>query len=811
MAGLAVLVLSGCASPFSPSVHPTRLTLANRIEDSRAVDLDGDGRDELVRRGYTTKSGEKVPQSILIQALTGRAVAQVNFPGRVTNVEFADLTQDGRLELVAPVVTGDSLFYGVVNAEGEKLHQLFVVSGTPRQEPWGSIAWDPRKSSLRLADVTGDGRKELISFLTTGFARQPRGVWVHTYPEGEQVGHQRIGAMTRYPTYFGNVDEDPHPEWLFGSKATNNGAEAAGMRDDKAYLGAIEVRTNPRVQWSRELGETFSGAALSYGDLDGDGTTEFVGLRKPRAGRRMASPLLQIDPATGDTRQRFRSTAILQEVNVAGVGPGQKERVVVRDAEGTIRVLDSAFDVRHRRTFEISLRRMSVLPDVTGDGREELFLRTEKGTLWLRPDLSVRASTPHTGGIQLIKTGTGQQPRIGVSAQEGDMILLRIVEHPWWWVYRYGPISGFVLLGIGVLAGGVFGWRWYRRAQLREAVRRQVAKRSDQEWVLVTPRGQIGATSSGLAQVLGLDEPSTVDRDALRAHCPALYDYIGALRREPTSPQATEIMIEGRSFTVTNIPLTEVDGPYWLVWLRPSGLTADGSSGAGRLVVERVAHDLKNPLTSILLTLQRLQMEYWETVPDAAEDLDAYTERIEERVASLRRMTTNVLKIVGKEDLRRTSTDLSAFVDEVADTVAKDLPPDIELCLDLAEDLPVVSVDRDQIHSILENLVSNALEAMPEGGRITLTTRLERNLSFENTPPHDYVILEVLDTGTGMTPATRQRLFEPGFSTRDDTGLGLALVRKIIDDHGGHIDVNSERDVGTSITLYLPLTDEAGE
>jgi hypothetical protein len=226
-------------------------------------------------------------------------------------------------------------------------------------------------------------------------------------------------------------------------------------------------------------------------------------------------------------------------------------------------------------------------------------------------------------------------------------------------------------------------------------------------------------------------------------------------------------------------------------------------------MAQRVAHDLKNPLTSILLTLQRMQMAYRDEAPELADTLDDYTERIEERIGSLRRMTTNVLKFVGKEEPRRTPTDLSAFLEDLGDTVEQGLPPDIELRRQLDDELPAVPVDQDQLRSVIENLVSNAVEAMPEGGVVTINTRLARDLYFDEEPVRDHVVVEVLDTGVGMTADERERLFEPGFSTRDDTGLGMALVQKIIDDHGGHVEVESEPDVGTSITLYLPATPDA--
>lgn len=803
-----LLLTAGCASPYEPDVHPTHLSPIEQTHDFRSVDLDGNGRDELVRRGSSPGGPE---QSVFIRSLSGRAVAQVNFTGRLPRLEFADVTRDGRLEIIAPVVQADSMFYNMVSANGEKLARFFAVSGEPRREPGGTIRWDFRSTSLRLSDVTGDEASELISFFTTGFARQPRGVWIHTYPEGRQVGHQRIGALVRAPSYFGDVDDDASPEWLFGSKSTNNGANTGGFSDDRAYLGAIEVTSSPKVEWRREMGETFSAARLRHGDLTGDGQPEFIALRVPRAGRQeKKSPLHHIDPVTGKTLQRYTPEAILHSVHVGTLGKNGDDRVLPRNANGTLRLLGPELDVLRERTFEEDIQSVQVLTDVNGDGRDEIVVHTEAGTLWLRPDLTTLAATQRRGNWQVVRTGLGTSPRITIAEEEGSMTHFRAVENSFWWAYRYGPVAGLLLGVLVVVGGGLVGARRYRQLRLREAVHEQVVTHSDREWLLVHPRRGIQRTSTGVSRLLGVGEEQAVDRAVLRERVPKLADHLERLAADPAGPEAEEITVEGQVITVSCTPLeiTRNGRSYWLVWLDPS--TSDKQYRVQSLMAQRVAHDLKNPLTSILLTLQRMQMAYRERDSALADTLDNYTGRIEERIASLRRMTTNVLKFVGKEGLRRTPTDLSAYLDELAGTIEQGLPPDIELRRGFDDDLPAAAVDHDQLRSAVENLVSNAVEAMPEGGVLTLSTRLARDLCFEEDPTaRDYVIVEVRDTGVGMTAAERTRLFEPGFSGRDNTGLGMTLVQKVVDDHDGRIEVESEPDVGTSTTLYLPTDSDA--
>ena len=121
--------------------------------------------------------------------------------------------------------------------------------------------------------------------------------------------------------------------------------------------------------------------------------------------------------------------------------------------------------------------------------------------------------------------------------------------------------------------------------------------------------------------------------------------------------------------------------------------------------------------------------------------------------------------------------------------------PPITPELHLDENLPAIQADQAMLHRAIENLVLNAMDAMPSGGVLMLRT------SHQNGGVH----LEVSDTGTGLTPEECERLFTPYYTTKQHgTGLGLAIVQSVVSDHGGRISVESETGVGTSFHIDLP-------
>ena len=140
---------------------------------------------------------------------------------------------------------------------------------------------------------------------------------------------------------------------------------------------------------------------------------------------------------------------------------------------------------------------------------------------------------------------------------------------------------------------------------------------------------------------------------------------------------------------------------------------------------------------------------------------------------------------------------------------------DIELVSSLAPRLGLVMADPDQIHQIIMNLAVNARDAMPNGGRLEITTaevELDETAAdaHPDAAPGRYVQLTVTDTGTGMTEEVRRKIFEPFFTTKEQgkgTGLGLAMVYGTVRQHDGWIEVKSELGRGSTFRIHLPCID----
>ena len=178
-------------------------------------------------------------------------------------------------------------------------------------------------------------------------------------------------------------------------------------------------------------------------------------------------------------------------------------------------------------------------------------------------------------------------------------------------------------------------------------------------------------------------------------------------------------------------------------------------------------------------------------------------------------LVRQILTFSRKNEVRFAPFDLNQHVRDLIALLAETFPRTVAFEVRLADKLPPLLADQNQVQQILLNLCVNARDAMPTGGTITVSTELRPGADIAHLTGVDvrksYACLRVADTGTGMTPAVRARLFEPFFTTKpgsQGTGLGLAVVYGIVTSHKGFIDVESTPRVGSTFLVGLPLAEE---
>ncbi len=229
---------------------------------------------------------------------------------------------------------------------------------------------------------------------------------------------------------------------------------------------------------------------------------------------------------------------------------------------------------------------------------------------------------------------------------------------------------------------------------------------------------------------------------------------------------------------------------------------------AWREVARRIAHEIKNPLTPIQLSAQRIRRRFRDRLPEGDADTKVFDECVDTitaQVETLKLLVNEFSNFARLPAADPKPDDLNRIVLDVVASYADTEGVTLETALDPT--LPAVELDREQIRRALGNLIENAIAAIreprapggPEGtGRIEVRTVHDGLLGTAR--------LEVGDNGPGIRPEDRRRIFEPYFSTRrSGTGLGLAIVSRIVADHHGYIRVHDDRPRGTRFVIELPV------
>lgn len=227
-----------------------------------------------------------------------------------------------------------------------------------------------------------------------------------------------------------------------------------------------------------------------------------------------------------------------------------------------------------------------------------------------------------------------------------------------------------------------------------------------------------------------------------------------------------------------------------------------------------IAHDFNNILTGITGHIQLAQMDLSPNDPiyEMLGEINAAADRASD-------LTRQLLAFSRKQIIEPKIINLDDLINNMHKMLGRIIGEDIEITIEQTKNLGQIKADAGQVEQIITNLAVNARDAMPKGGKLNIKTS---NVSLDdeycklhpNLEQGEYVKLSISDTGEGMDEETQKNIFDPFFTTKAEgqgTGLGLATAYGIIKQHGGHVEVQSEQDKGTTFEIYFPMVQEKAE
>jgi two-component system nitrogen regulation sensor histidine kinase NtrY len=326
--------------------------------------------------------------------------------------------------------------------------------------------------------------------------------------------------------------------------------------------------------------------------------------------------------------------------------------------------------------------------------------------------------------------------------------------------------------------------------------------------VSLDPAGRLTTMNGAAARMLGVPAETAVGQSFRQLFTGEHLSEVGALVkrmdrvRHGTLEREMRFRRDGHAVTLLGsaTALHGPDGEYAgmvLVFDDLTELLKAQRLAAWREVAQRIAHEIKNPLTPIQLSAQRLRRRLAERSPEDRRLVEECTGTISQEVEGLKHLVDEFSRFARMPALQPKPTDLNRLLEGVT-ALYRESHPALALKTFLTPDLPTLEVDPDQIKRAALNLVDNAVEAVGGAGEVTVQTLF--------IPDMKRVQILVTDMGVGIPPEDKEKLFLPYFSTKTaGTGLGLAIVHQIVTDHGGSIWLEDNPPKGSRFVIELPL------
>ena len=332
--------------------------------------------------------------------------------------------------------------------------------------------------------------------------------------------------------------------------------------------------------------------------------------------------------------------------------------------------------------------------------------------------------------------------------------------------------------------------------------------------IVLDPDGEINFTNNSANVLLNYNK-KTKTQNRLSDIFPELNSLFLKLKKSRSENLQSEIKLvrSGRveNFLVRMAPMNEDENlkGYVVAFDDVTSLVSAQRSAAWGDVARRIAHEIKNPLTPIQLSAERISKKFSPLLGDNSEGLRDMIEVITRQTDDIRRIVDEFSKFARMPELRRKNEDLNALV---AATVSLQQAgqPNVFISLSKPKYPIITSIDATLINQALTNILKNAGESIETRMRTSSTSNEDGiiEVSLENSS--DRIVVKISDNGVGL-PQDRLRLFEPYVTTREKgTGLGLAIVKKIIEEHGGTLKLNDSDPfeksgiIGASVTIELP-------
>lgn len=781
----------------------------------KIVDFEGDGTSEiLLIHKYADPNSGQMPFVTGLDVSLQKTAFQCNFNGSI-QAECLDVNDDEMQEIVVFEQIESMIFMNILNHKGNHLKKFPVVTAEPRR----NRPWTCGVTLAGMLDANDDGHRDLVLCVDTGFAYQPRGIQVYDFLTTELIWSYPTGTRTM-GAKISDLNGDGSSEILIQSDAPGNGWGEVinGTDDSHSYLMILNHKGE--MLTCRNMGKEFSTVHPIAHDFNYNGTPEILVLKKSHGQQPPEKSLIGFWDFKNDRLygQKEYNQEILDVTAFIDFDRDGIDEFLIFWINGQIEIRNINTEVVQDYPLGERPYGDPIVEDLNSDGEPEFIMSGVSAVYVFSRKLDLLAKFSASSPVcQIIFNGIGNNKSLFVTSPDRwyQLELKRNYAAP---LRIAWPLIISFLAGGGIVLSVVWLIQHYRRKSLPQLANQAYFTFLDRGTILVDKNGKLLAINSRAREILELPdavlEQAPYNQAFKESRLADLQSLIKKSLADKVAISRQQLIIHQderqRDVLVHLKPIHDSGGRHQglLVMLDDvSEMTQSRRAIAWAASAQRLVHQMKTPLSSIMLAVQRLQMDYQRDVVARSEAYDRYVDYVGGEVARIRSLTDGFLKLAQLEKPNLTPHDLNRVIQKCVASLEGQISASIQLQTDFASDLPEISIDENQILIALKVLLDNSIEAMDGSGKIMITTRLAQSLQAHPIGQVSSSIrLEIADTGRGIPTESQKKLFEPFYTTKKSgTGLGLTIARKIIEDHQGSIEIKSEAGMGTVVVVSLPV------
>lgn len=763
-------------------------------------DLNKDGYSEQVIVGHSTNSPKEF---ILLKTFSGNSIEQFNVDGKILRdgVLYGNLDSDINDEIIIIYKTDNSIYLDVVDPQSLQYIKKKVKLIERPDSSLGDY-WDVHLVvGSKIIDFDNDNETDLVFALTTGYAIYPRSIYLFNINQEKIISVFETSAPIQ-EMFIIDFDGDGQKEIIASSVATGNTTKKIGYHDRTSWLFYLSQKLTPKIK-PISFGE-YPTSNLILKTIFDEQTNQIIQVYKDdisktmtlkifnqkfvleKEGRIESCDLIDIHTYTTDSNIEYFVTSKDQEL--LHLSPElriiNKVKVLVRDA-----IIVNTIDLNNDYSNEILI-----------SGTDGVSVYDKNLNLLAYSEIKL-SNELYSRYFQLRKDGIGKD--IQLAYVNGMDLIFKIKENNFHYLLYLIAIMVFVLSTILLLISKNLIKKFY--LYLKSFI--YFIYRGDAGYCLIDDYFQIQYYNKSFVESLRIQNINLKNQNINNtlSFFPDILESINASvhSKQPISGKVTinnpEFSFNGE---IKIQPLKLIGNKVLAYLIELKNLTKpilDERAEIWGKSIQKIAHDIKTPLSTIALNLKAIQLKMEKegiVNKEISNDIDVAKSEIER----IKNLTKDFLKFVDLDTPNMQYIELNEIINSSIERFQHLIADNFKFDINLLKGKIFVWADPRQIEMAIHILVENAIDALQGSGLIAIETDLVQDLERE------FVLISISDNGPGIKREMIDKIFEPHFSTKKDgTGMGLPFAKKIIKDHRGELALESKIELGTTFMIKLPI------